>query len=112
MLYRAFILFLFLFSNTQAYAATYSFKGAVRDIVVKPTFNPYAVFYIEGFTAAGVCKTYSSHVIMSITNDERGKAIYSLVLSSYMAGKDLRVTVVDTDIDSDGYCRVREVRVR
>ncbi|MGP9803210.1 hypothetical protein [Rheinheimera sp. NSM] len=106
------LLVIFSIASFSLNAATFNHQGAVRDILLRTTMEPYAVFYVEGFTAAGDCRTYDGHVIVSLDNNEKGKAIYSLLLTAFMAGKDVKIGLVDTDKDIDGNCRVREVRFR
>lgn len=95
----------------NANAVSYAKTGKVKDILLRTSAPQFVIFYIEGFAAAGTCRTHNDTVILSLNEDEKGKAMYSLLLASYVSLKEVRVVVDDTDKYSDGICKVQDIRV-
>ena len=101
--------------STNTFSGTYSASGKIEDILIpKDIITDLAIIYIQNLTDAGTCKKYSAKnmVITTIEQNEKGKAMLSLALSAYMAGKEVAVEVNDTDIDDiRGYCRLQRIRI-
>ena len=101
---------LMLFSVT-AVAGQYAKKGKVIDVLVRTDSEHYAILYVDGFTQAGSCRTFSDHVIISLPDDEKSNIRYSMLLAAHMADKNVHVTLNDAKKTSDGSCIVQDLRL-
>lgn len=108
---RVILALVLLLSTSYASAETYSAEGPVKEILLRTTTESLAIFYIQNFSSAGACKSYSGGVVLSLSDDEKGRAMYSLLLASYMASKSVKVVVDDSSKYDNGICKVRDLRV-
>lgn len=105
-----FILLMVLVS-AQTYSATYKHRGLVVDVLVRQSLESYSVFYVDNFDTAGTCNTFREHVIITVPDNEKSIAVYSLLLAAYMSNKPVDISVEDTKTDADGNCIIQDVRM-
>lgn len=101
------------FYSSLAYSSAYSGSGKVVDILIRRSLDAFSIIYIQGFSSAGSCPKYESKnlVVLSVKNDEHAQAIYSMVLSAYMAEKAIKVVVNDEIKDVNGNCLINDIRL-
>lgn len=108
---RVILALLLLLSTSYASAEINSAEGPVKDILLRTSAEPLAIFYLHGVSSVGSCRQFGMGVALSLSDDEKGRAMYSLLLASYMASKSVKVVVDDSNKYDDGICKVRDLRV-
>ena len=99
-----------LFGVNSLNAGIYSATGIIKVLSVTDSSIQVVgpALSIVGFTAAGSCHVDGSGLVpVLIKSDEKGKAQYSMALSSYMSGKTINIQVDDTNKDANNYCYLR-----
>ena len=73
-----------------------------------------AIFYIEGFKEAGDCPVHSvagGLVIISVPESEDFSAIFSMALMAYSSGKEVKISIDDSQKDALGRCNLTMFRL-
>lgn len=96
--------------SAQASATQYSATGQVafiriHDSVTYPisgTTTAVDRISVTGFSSAGTCHVVSSKVVIVLRDDERSKRMIALATAAMLAGKNVTVTVDDSQKGNTG----------
>lgn len=108
------IIFLVFIASTNAQSANFTKAGSVADLLVTTVgTSDMAIMYLDGFSSAGNCAVSSSKnlVILTLPDSEKGKLMFSMALSAFVAGQPIKIILDDSNQDSNGYCRVEWLRL-
>lgn len=111
---RLLVLSIVLSSSTMTHAAVGYKKGKVEYIRSHNTVTHSATwappnfwFTLEGVSSAGTCKTWHGNVLFAMDNEQS----YSMILSAYMADKEISIRYDDANKNAHGWCNSTHVTV-
>jgi hypothetical protein len=100
-----------LMSSSSAFATVSSATGTINTLAAQDSSAIGAdkdYVLVNGFTSAGTCPT--SGGLMRIRADAQGRNEMSILLSAYLAGREVTVSVDDA-FKTTGDCYLRFVKV-